>query len=270
MMRKTISAIVVVSACLLSSCGSYNDVLKSQDYSYRYEAAKEYFFSGQYNKASVVLNDMITILKGSGKAEESLYMLGMCYYGQGDWLEASSTFKKYYTTYPRGEFAELARFYTCKALYNDTPEPRLDQTSTFNAINEIQMFCEYYPTSRYKETAQQMMFELQDKLVEKEYLSAQLYYNLGNYMGNNYESCVITAQNALQDFPYAKRREDLSYLIFQAKYKMATESVEEKREDRYRDVVDEYYAFKNEFPESKYLKDVERMYKDASKNIKNK
>ena len=266
-MKKSITAIALISACVMTSCGDYNKVLKSQDYSYRYEAAKEYFFSGQYNKASVVLGDMITILKGSGKAEESLYMLAMCYYEQEDWLEASSTFKKYYTTYPRGEFAELARFYTCKALYNDTPEPRLDQTSTFEAINEIQVFCEYYPNSVHKDEAQQMMFELQDKLVEKEYLSAQLYYNLGNYMGNNYQSCVITAQNALQDFPYCKRREDLSYLVLQAKYKMATESVVEKREDRYRDVVDEYYAFKNEFPESKHAKEADKMFEEASKNI---
>lgn len=267
-MKKSITTIALVSACLFSSCGNYNKILKSQDYSYRYEAAKEYFFSGQYNKATVLLNDMIAIYKGTGKAEESLYMLAMCYYGQEDWLEASSTFKKYYTTYPKGDFTELARFYTCKALYNDTPEPRLDQTSTFEAINEIQMFCEFFSSSIYREEAQQMMFELQDKLVEKEYLSAKLYYNLGNYMGNNYESCVITAQNALQDFPYAKRREDLAYLVFVAKYKMASESILEKQEERYRDVVDEYYAFKNEFPESKRMKDLERMFQNASKKIK--
>lgn len=138
-MKKSITTIALVSACLFSSCGNYNKILKSQDYSYRYEAAKEYFFSGQYNNATVLLNDMIAIYKGTGKAEESLYMLAMCYYGQEDWLEASSTFKKYYTTYPKGDFTELARFYTCKALYNDTPEPRLDQTSTFEAINELSL-----------------------------------------------------------------------------------------------------------------------------------
>ena len=120
----------------------------------------------------------------------------------------------------------------------------------------------------YKEEAQDMRWELKSKLVEKEYLSAKLYYNLGNYMGNNYQSCVITAQNALQDFPYAKRREDLSYLVFLAKYKMATESVIEKQEDRFRDVVDEYYAFKNEFPESKHIKELDKMFAEASKHIK--
>ena len=91
--------------------------------------------------------------------------------------------------------------------------------------------------------------------------------SLTSSVGNNYQSCVITAQNALQDFPYCKRREDLSYLVLQAKYKMATESVVEKREDRYRDVVDEYYAFKNEFPESKHAKEADKMFEEASKNI---
>ena len=104
-----------------------------------------------------------------------------------------------------------------------------------------------------------MIFALQDKLVMKEYLSAKLYYNLGNYLGNNYESCVITAQNALKDYPYTNMREDLSILILRAKY---------KRAERYREAVDEYYAFKNEFPESKYMKDADRIFKEAQKILK--
>lgn len=109
---------------------------------------------------------------------------------------------------------------------------------------------------------------MQDKLVMKEYLSAKLYYNLGNYLGNNYESCVITAQNALKDYPYTNMREDLSILILRAKYEMAVFSVEDKREERYREAVDEYYAFKNEFPESKYMKDADRIFKEAQKILK--
>ena len=74
-----------------------------------------------------------------------------------------------------------------------------------------------------------MIFALQDKLVLKELYSARLYYNLGNYMGNNYLSCVITAQNALKDYPYTDYREDLSILILRAKYEMAVNSVEDKK-----------------------------------------
>ena len=265
-MKKNI-LIILLSALLLPSCGEYNKLLKSTDYEYKYEAAKNYFAKGQYNRAATLLNELIAILKGTDKAEESLYMLGMSYYNQKDYQTAAQTFIQYYQVYPRGTYTELSRFHAGKALFLDTPEPRLDQSSTYKAIDELQMFMEYYPQSAKHQEAQQMIFELQDKLVMKEYLSAKLYYNLGNYMGNNYQSCVITAQNALKDYPYTNLREDLSILILRAKYELAVYSVEERKQERYREAVDEYYAFKNEFPESKYLKEAERIFSKSQAEL---
>lgn len=266
----------LLSAGLLSSCGEYNKVLKSTDYEYKYEAAKSYFAKGQNSRAATILEELIPILKGTANAEESAYMLAMTYFNQGDYISASHYFNVYYTTYPRGTYTELARFFCGKALYLDTPEPRLDQSSTYKAIQELQMFIEYFPESSRKDLAQDMIFELQDKLVEKEYLSAKLYYDLGSYTGNtvysstgnNYLAAVVTAQNVLRDYPYTKRREDLSILILRAKYDMAKESVLEKQEERMRETIDEYYAFKNEFPESKYMPEVEKIFQDASKYVK--
>ena len=255
----------LLAALLLSSCGEYNKLLKSTDYEYKYEAAKNYFAKGQYSRAATLLNELIAILKGTNKAEESLYMLGMCYYNQRDYQTAAQTFIQYYNVYPRGIYTELARFHAGKALFLDTPEPRLDQSGTYTAIQQLQMFMEYFPQSSRKEEAQNMIFALQDKLVMKEYLSAKMYYNLGNYRGNNYLSCVITAQNALKDYPYTNLREDLSILILRAKYEMAINSIDDKKPERYRETIDEYYAFKNEFPESKYLKDAERIFQESKK-----
>ncbi|WP_278966904.1 outer membrane protein assembly factor BamD [Phocaeicola coprocola] len=274
-MKKYI-VMAIFSAGVLSSCGEYNKVLKSTDNEYKYEAAKSYFAKGQNSKAATLLEDLALIMKGTSNAEESAYMLAMTYYNQGDYITASHYFNTYYTTYPRGTYTELARFYSGKALYLDTPEPRLDQSSTYKAIEELQMFIEYFPESDRKELAQNMIFELQDKLVEKEFLSALLYYDLGSYTGNtvysstgnNYQAAVVTAQNILREYPYTKRREDLSILILRAKYDMAKESVPEKKEDRMRETIDEYYAFINEFPESKYKSEVERIFKDASKFVK--
>ena len=268
--------IALVSGSVLTSCGEYNKVLKSTDYEYKYEVAKSYFGKGQNTKAAAILEELITILKGTDKAEESLYMLGMTYYNQGDFITASHYFSTYYNTYPRGTYTEQARFYSGKALFLDTPEPRLDQSSTYKAIQELQMFMEYFPASNRHQEAQQMIFDLQDKLVMKDYMAARLYYDLGSYTGNssysttgnNYLACIVTAQNALKDYPYTKLREDISILLLRAKYDMAKESVEEKKEERMRDAIDEYYAFKNEFPESKYTKEVENIYKDAKKYVK--
>ena len=278
-MKKYI-AIVLLSGAFLASCGEYNKVIKSTDYINKYEAAKSYFGQGQYLKASTLLEELIPILKGTSDAEESLYMLAMTYYNQGDYISASHYFTNYYNTYPKGTYTELARYHSGKALYLDTPEARVDQSSTYKAIQELQMFMEYFPQSERKSEAQVMIFALQDKLVLKEYLSAKMYYDLGTYTGNasmnadgqingnNFLACITTAENILKDYPYTSMREDVSILLLRAKYKLGVESVVEKIEERMRETIDEYYAFKNEFPESKYMKEVEKIYKEASKYVK--
>ncbi len=256
-MKKNI-VILLLTALTLSSCGSFTNLykhkLKEKDYDYMYEAAKEYFVSGQYTKSITLLNDVITILKGSDRGEESVYMLAMSYYLNKEYAIASQSFQQYYTSYPRGVYTERARFYAGKALWISTPEAQLDQSDTYQAIQELQLFLEFFPNSIYKEEAQDIIFEAQDKLVEKEFDAAKLYYNLGTYMGNNYQACVIAAQNALKDYPYTKYREDLSLLVMKAKYELAVNSVLSRKADRYRDAVDECYAFKNEYPDSANVK----------------
>lgn len=262
--------ILLLPLLLLAGCTQYAKVQKSMDFSYKYELAKAYFMEGEYGQASSLLESVLAFTKGTTQAEEALYMLSMCYYEMGDFVTASSYLTTYFNTYPRGVYAETARFMSAKALYRDTPDPRLDQTSTIKAIGEIQVFLEYYPYSKYGDEAYRMLYELHDRLVEKEYRAAQLYYDLGNYMGNNYLSCIITAQNALNDYPYTKLREDLSMLILRARYSMAKESVQEKMMDRYRDTEDEYYAFKNEFPDSKYMKEADKILRETEKALKNR
>ena len=146
------------------------------------------------------------------------------------------------------------------------------------SITEFQNFLDFYPQTSLREQTTQMIYALQDKLVEKEFLAAKLYYDLGGYVGNmtyggsNYEACVVTAENALKDYPYAsaQRREEFSVMIVRAKYHLAMKSVEEKRIERFRDAVDECYAFRNDYPESKHLKEVNSMLAHAEGVVKKK
>ena len=267
---KKLTYILLLAAMVFASCDTFNKVYKSSDINYKYEAAKAYFLDGNYSKASQLLETMVTMLKGSDKAEESLILLARCYYNSKDYETASQYFKVYYTNYPRGEFAEYARFYSGKSLFEGITEPELDQTNTYSAISELQLFMEYFPYSDYRGEAQDMILRMHELLVEKEFLSAKLYYELGDYMaymGNNYQACIITAQNVMNDYPYTSFREELSILVLRARYKMAFHSVENKKLERYRATIDEYYAFKTEFPESKYMKEADKYYKEATKFV---
>jgi outer membrane protein assembly factor BamD len=241
--------------------------LKSTDYELKYSYAKKYFNAKQYTRSATLLEELIQILKGTANAEESLYLLAQSYYGQKDYQTASQYFNTYYTTYPKGEYVELARYYSGYGLYLDSPDPRLDQAQTYKALEELQLYMEYYPQSERAEDAQNIMFDLQEKLALKELMAARLYYNLGSYLGNNFLSSIITAQNALKNYPFSKYREEFIYLMLQSRYELALASVSEKLQGRYRDVVDEYYNYQNEYPEGKYSKQARRLFDYANKRI---
>jgi len=267
----------VCALLLLSSCATeFNRVYKSTLYDYKYEYAKQCFAEGRYNQAVSLLQELVSIQKGSSNAEESLYMLGMAEYLSRDYESASMTLKKYGQTYPKGIYAEQAAFYVGQSLYESSPEPRLDQTPTTGAMNAYQSFLDQFPESSLRSLAQKRLYELQDKLVQKELLSAQLYYNLGGYFGNvnannesNYESCIVTAENALKSYPYTKLREEFSLLIMKSKFELAENSSVEKRLERYRDAEDECYGFINEYPDSPQKATAEKFIAKCKKVTKN-
>ena len=202
---KKLTLIASCVALLLSSCAhEYNQVLKSGDYTYKYEYAKQSYAQGKYSRAIPLLQELVTMKKGSTEGEECLYMLAMAEYGMKDYETAAEYFKKYYSSYPKGKFAENAKYFVGESLYQNAPEPRLDQSTTITAIG-----------------------------------------------GNNYEACIVTAQNALKDYPYSNRREEFASLIMKGKYELAKMSVEKKQLERYQDAEDECYGFINEYPDSK-------------------
>jgi len=272
-MKKVLS-IIVISVVVLSSCNSYNNVLKSTDYGYKYEAAKEYYTAGQYARAYQLLEELIMVLKGTDRGEESLFMLGMCHYNLRDYETACMYLDRYVKSYPKGAYVELARFYDGKASYLESPDPRLDQSPTYNALSLLQDFLQFHPYSDLADEVNDMIYELQDRLVQKEYDSAKLYFNLGSYTGNcrmggnNYEACIITIENVLKQFPYTRRREDLYLMILKCRYELAQKSVAEKSEERYRQTIDEYFGFKNEFPQSDHMKEADQIYKRCLSKVK--
>lgn len=260
--------LLLILPLLLTGCTEYSKVLKSKDVDYKFEYAKKSYDQRKYLQAATLLNEVITPLRGGPKGEEALFLLGMSYYENRDYLNSAVYFKTYYNRYPKGKYAELSRFYSGYGYYLSSPDAQLDQSNTVKAIEELQGFIDYFPRSDKVTIAQNAIFELQDKLTLKELQNAQLYYNLGNFLGNNYRSAIITAENALRNYPYSKYREDFEMLILKSKFQEADQSVAEKKEERFRDVIDEYYSFINNYPNSKNAKEAENIFKIASRHVK--
>ena len=268
-MRIKAYIILLLFMVFLTGCGEYQRLLKSRDPEEKYQAALRYFNEKQYVKSQTLLDDVSSYYKGTERSEDVLAYLARSYMGQKSYESATDYYKAYIRNYPKGRYAAEAYFQIGHCQYLDSPDPRLDQAITRNAIEAFTQFVELYPESPYAEQAYEEMAKMYDKLALKELKSAQLYYNLGSYLGNNYLSCEITARNALKNYPSNAYQEDFSWLILMAKYQQLINSFEEKKIERARDAQDEYYNFITEYPNSKHRKEAEKMMTQIRKYTQN-
>jgi len=258
--------VYIVVLLIVTSCGNYQKLLKSTDPEEKLAAAKNYFLEKKYSRSSTLFLDLMQIYKNSKQGEEVLYLLSESLMGIKDYYSATEYYKEYLRLYPRGEYAQESRFMIGYCFYLDSPDARLDQTATNNAIIALTEFTQVYPDGEKTAEAYKLIAEMEDKLAYKGFLEARLYYNLGTYMGNNFRAAVVTAENVLKEYPTTKYRENLSFLILKAKYQEAVLSVAEKRRQRFSEVVDEFYKYSAEFSNSKNIAEANRILKEAKKH----
>lgn len=268
-MKKHLIALLFVGLTLVS-CSEYQNILKSQDNNLKYDKAVDYFQAKKYANAIGLFDDISPAFRGTDRSELILNYLAQSYIGQKDYFSASDYYKTYIKSYPAGEYIQDARYMLGYCYYEISPDPRLDQTDTYQAIDVFQNYLDEFPQGTYATEASKYIDLLNDKLAKKAYLNAKLYYNLGTYMGDNYTAAIITADNALKTYPANKYREEFIYLVLQSKYEKAVLSTSDKINQRFQDVIDEYYNYTNEYPDGKHIKDATKIFNNAKKQTDNK
>lgn len=258
---------ILLACVLFTSCGEYQAILKSQDNDLWGQKGLEYYARGDYDKASNLLGGVLTHYAGTSMYDTIVTTYASALVKLGDYFSAAHYFSDYVKTYPSSPRCKECQFMAGYCYYMLSPKPELDQKDSESAIDELRLFVNLYPDAERVPEAERMIKEMEDKLAYKAYLNAKLYFNLGNYMGNNYNSAVITAQNCLKKYPDTVHREELSFLILRAKYIQADRSVLAKQADRYRDAIDEYYSFVNEYPVSGYRSDADRILARSERGL---
>lgn len=251
---------LVLNIFVWSACNDYNKVLKSTDYEYKYKKAIEYYEGGEYVRSGALFQELINIFRGTSRADNIYFYYAKSMMGQKDYLMAEQYFRTLLKEYPTSQHVEESQFMVGYCSYLLSPKVRLDQQTTLNAIESLQLYVNLYPFSERVDEAHRLIDELRDKLVEKSFLSARLYYDF-----ENYKAAVIALENALKEYPDSRYREELMYMLLKSKYLLAVNSIEEKKETRLSGALDEYFAFVDEFPESKYRKEADRYYETTAK-----
>jgi outer membrane protein assembly factor BamD len=259
MKMRNFGLIILLGGMLLSSCSDFNKIVKSSDYEFKFKKAVEYYEDGEFVRSGTLFQELVSIYRGHSKAHEIYYYYAKSMIGQKDYLMASHYFKTLVKEFPGSEFAEESHFMVGYCSYLLSPKARLDQSVTQEAIDALQMYINLYPFSSRVEEANRLIDELSEKMEFKSYLNAKLYYDF-----DNYKAAVIALANSLKKYPDSAYREELMYMLLKSKYLLAMNSVIEKKEERLSSALDEYFAFVDEFPESKYLKEAEKFYETTA------
>ncbi len=118
--------------------------------------------------------------------------------------------------YQNSAFVEEAAYMEAYCYYLQSPRPELDQIPTHQALDAFHLFMIRYPKSERITDCQRIVTELNEKLMEKAFLSAKLYYDLSDY-----KASIVALNNCLSDFPETKLREEIMFLILKSKYLLA-------------------------------------------------
>ena len=265
-MRKGLAFISFVLLILVTvSCSKFRKFEKIPDWRVKYDAGLMYYQKKDYYRASVLFDQILPIVRGLPEGEKVQFYLAYCQFYEKYHLLASEQFKTFYETYGRSSFAEEARYMYAYSLYEASPSPHLDQTSSIDAMAAMQEFLNRYPNSKFRDQAVETIFASQEKLEKKGFDNAYQYYKM-----RSYKAAVVALTNFRYNFPDSEYIEEASYLIVASEYQLAKISIPSKQVERYKAVVDHYKEFIDAYPKSNFLKDAEKYYADSLSKLNSK
>lgn len=269
-LKRNCSLLVIVAGMLftgilLSSCSKgISKLLKNPDPAYKLRMAEQFFVKKQYTKAQQVYEDVMPYYKASKEFEDIYYKYAYCAYHLGDYLNAGSLFKTYLEIFPNSTKAEEVDYMRAYSYYKQSPKPELDQTSTIKAMGMMQTFINTHPGSPRNKEATEIIDICRAKLELKDFKSAQLYYDIGQF-----RAAGVAFTALMNSYPESLRGDEYKLMIIKSYYRFAELSIEEKKVERFEQVINECYEFTDRFPDSKLKKEADEFLNLSQTNIKN-
>jgi outer membrane protein assembly factor BamD len=248
---------------VLTSCSKFGKVLKSKDFEYKLKMANQYFDQKKFRQSQVLYEELFPIFKGTPQHEDLYYKFAYSHYNLKDFTTAESLFKGYLEVFGNSPRAEEVEFMQAHCFYRQSPKPELEQSNTLKAIGMFQIFVNTHPESQRVKEAEQIIAKCQAKLEVKEQLSAQLYYNVGQF-----RAAALAFTTLINNYPDSPKGDEYKLMSIRSYFRYASMSIPEKQEERYNKVITEVEDFQDRFPESKLMKEAERFLTLSKNNIK--
>jgi outer membrane protein assembly factor BamD len=243
-----IKALSVFAILSLFSCNKFTKVLTSTDATYKEAMANKYLAAGDCDKSTQLYDDLLNLYRGTAKAEKIYFKLAESHFCEESYLLSAHYFNNFQKNYTRSERREEALYMIGRSYEGLSPESSLDQEYSEKAVQFYDYFLNKFPLTERKEEVDKRIKKLKSKILEKE-KNITLHY----LKTEEFKSAIRAINLFLQEHPDSEFDELMKFSLVDAYYKLAYNSVESKKANRYTNVIIAFQDFKSSFPESSLL-----------------
>lgn len=240
----------------------YNKRVTFESFDQHYARALKFYNNQQWLSAAGLFEELYPLSLGTPRADTILFLFAHSYYQNGDYNMAAFHFRDYVKRYPNAARTEDAFYYCISAIYKTCPDYYLDQSNTDYAIEQIKAFINAYPDNSHIEECNEMLDDLRLKLARKDLEMVKLYYNT-----DHYEACQIAAKNFFNEYSYSSLMPEAVYYLVLNNLEYAKRSTERKKPERYKACLEACQKMLLLFPDSKYVKEINKISQDVTKQL---
>jgi outer membrane protein assembly factor BamD len=260
LMQRILAIIFIGIGFFLSSCNDFSKLQKKGTPEEKYTRALDYYTKGDFVKAQMLFDELYPLMRTTDKAENIAYHLAFCSYNLRDYILAAYQFRSHFRSFPLSSNAEECLYMSAYCHYLNSPPYSLDQTDTYDAINEFQYFIQQFPNSKRIAECNKLIDKLYDKLQLKQFEISKQYYLIGDYKG-----AITALEQLIKVYPGTKYREEAGFITLQARLQLAKNSIDTRKETRLKETMDEYAKFIAAYPISPYSAEAQRIKEEASR-----
>jgi len=219
----------------------------------QYEFALSRYQQGKYDDAVLDFQKVLFNYPGVSFIDSAQYWFAMSYYGREDYHLAAAEFRRLVTNFASSDLADDAQYMIGKCDYEAAPgNIGLDQTDTRDAIKELQAFIDDFPYSDRRKEGEALLLEAKEKMVDKQFKTAQQYMKLGAP-----RAARVYLEEIVTDHQYSKVVPEALYMLAQV----------DAKAHQYADARDKLNNLLSAYPDSKVVGKATKMKREMEEKI---
>jgi len=246
---KNVLVVLLLSVLIFGCSGGKETIDMSADEHLAY--AMELYNNEDYQFSIREFQSIVLQFPGNTVNDDAQFFLAMSYFNDEQFLLAAYEFSKLIRDIKGSEFVSTSQFMLAEAYYQLSPPYQLDQSYTKKAISEFQAFLDFFPADPKGEEAERKISELNLKLAEKLFESAQIYEKMEYFNASlEYYTKVYETYHDTKYAPLALHKK-INILL---------------EKEKISDAVENMKLFLAKYPNSEFTVEIQNLHDELSKN----